>query len=108
MTDAQRKNPDFALNISTLFASIVYGQLFYEKAKLEGIEDDVIDICFSYIVRDNNNYVNRQIYDYAGHLEEGQEEALKAVLRAPNIDFAKENSVLEDYVLALDGEYVYY
>lgn len=107
MTAEQEKNPDFALNIAQVFASIVFGQLFFEKAKLDGIEDDVIDVCFSYIVRDNNSYVDRQLDNYAGHMGPGQAEALAAMRMAPHIDLDLENTVLEDYVLALDGEYVY-
>jgi hypothetical protein len=37
------ENADFILNISEIFATIVYNQLVFEKAKIEGIEGKVID-----------------------------------------------------------------
>ena len=90
-----------------LFSSIVFGQLFFEKAKLEGIEDDVIDACFSFIVRDNNGFAVKQLDGYAGHFEPNQKELLTEIIKEPVIDFDLENRVLEDYVLSLDGEYKY-
>lgn len=105
MTKAQAKNPDFALNICQIFASIVYGQLFYEKAKQNGIEDDVIDQCFSYIVRDNSAYALTEINSYAGYLEPGQKEALQNVIKEPVIDMDRENALVDEYILSLDGCY---
>ncbi len=107
MTAAQEKNPDFMLNVGMLFSSIVFGQLFFEKAKLEGIEDDVIDACFSFIVRDNNGFAVKQLDGYAGHFEPNQKELLTEIIKEPVIDFDLEKRVLEDYVLSLDGEYKY-
>lgn len=107
MTKAQESNPDFAVNIAKLFASIVYGQLFFEKARFDGIEDAVIDQCFNYLIRDNNVYALNLLDAYAGHLEEGQKEALEGIHRSPVNDFAQEEALIEDYVLALDGEYIY-
>ena len=105
MTRDQEKNADFMLNIAEIFAAIVYGQLVYEKARIEGIEDAVIDQLFSYLVRDINSYVMRQLSEYAGHFEAGQKVGLYAIIRDPHIDFALEKAIIEDYVLALDGVY---
>jgi len=105
MTKDQEINADFVLNVAEIFAAIVYGQLVIEKARIEGIEDMVIDQVFSYLVRDINAYVMRQLNEYAGHFRTGQREGLTAILREPHIDFAREEAVLQDYVLALDGVY---
>ena len=105
MNKQQVNNADFMLNIAEIFAAIVYGQLVFEKAKIEEIEDMVIDQLFSYLVRDINSYVMRQLNEYAGHFESGQQEGLSTVIRFPHIDFAMEEAIIQEYVLALDGVY---
>jgi acyl-CoA dehydrogenase len=101
----QAKNMDFMLNIAEIFTAIVYGQLVFEKAKIRDIEDPVIDQLFSYLVRDINSYVIRQLNEYAGHFEAGQKENLLAIIKDPDIDFAREEHILEDYVLPLNDRY---
>ena len=105
MTKVQEQNADFMLNIAEIFATIVYGQLVFEKAQIEGVENKVIDQLFSYLVRDINAYVMRQLNEYAGHFEPGQKKGLLAIIRDPRIDFALEEALIEDDVLALDGAY---
>ncbi len=105
MTKEQEANADFMLNVAEIFATVVYGQLVFEKAKIEGIENMVIDQLFSYLVRDINVCVMRQLNEYAGHFEPGQKEGLFAVIRDPRIDFGREEAVLQDHVLVLDGVY---
>ncbi|MDD5169547.1 MAG: acyl-CoA/acyl-ACP dehydrogenase [Syntrophales bacterium] len=105
MTKGQENNADFMLNIAEIFAAIVYGQLVFEKAKIECIEDTVIDQLFSYLVRDINSYVMRQLNEYAGHFKAGQKEGLLEIISDPHIDFALEEAIIQDYVLALDGVY---
>ncbi|NLW79103.1 MAG: serine hydrolase [Ruminococcaceae bacterium] len=87
MSKEQTKNADFFLNIAEIFAAVVYGQLAFEKARLEGIEDNVIDQMFSYLVRDINFYALKQLNDYAGHFEPGQEDALRAIYDGPERRF---------------------
>lgn len=105
MTKEQEKNADFMLNIAEIFAVVVYGQLVFEKARIEKIEDAVIDQLFSYLIRDTNSYVMRQLNEYAGYFEARQRENLTAIIKYPHIDFDRENVILQDYVLALDGVY---
>jgi acyl-CoA dehydrogenase len=105
MSKEQQKNQDFMLNIAEIFGAVVYGQLAFEKARIEEIEGLVIDQLFSYLVRDINNFAMRQVNEYAGHFAEGQKENLQAIIREPSIDFEREESLLADYVFALDGVY---
>lgn len=104
-TKEQEKNSDFMLSVSEVFAAIVYGQLVYEKAKLEGIEDMVIDQLFSYLVRDINMSVMRQLGEYAGLFAPGQKEGLFNIIKDPSIDFAREQAIFDDYVLLLNNTY---
>ncbi|MGL5511714.1 MAG: acyl-CoA dehydrogenase family protein, partial [Sporomusa sp.] len=105
LTKDQMKNADFLLNVAEIFGAIVYGQLVFEKAAMEEIEDMVIDQLFSYLVRDINNYVARQINEYAGCFESGQREGLNAIVKDPSINFEREEAIMSDYVLALDNAY---
>jgi acyl-CoA dehydrogenase len=105
MSKEQLKNHDFMLNVAEIFGVVVYGQLAFEKAQLEKVEDLVIDQLFSYLVRDINNYALRQLNEYAGHFAAGQKENLLAINREPSIDFAREESILSDYIFTLDGVY---
>jgi acyl-CoA dehydrogenase len=101
----QSKNMDFMLNIAEIFAAIVYGQLVFEKAKIRGIEEPVVDQLFSYLVRDINSYVMRQLNEYTGHFDAGQRENLLAIIKDPHIDFAREEYILNNYVLPLNDQY---
>lgn len=105
MTKAQSANPDFMLNVGNIFGAIVYGQLVYEKCRIEGVEDLVIDQLFSYLVKDINGYVTRAVSEYAGYFEPGQQENLQRISRLPRNDFDREEQILKDYVFALDGAY---
>ena len=42
----------------------LYDEATRNYTKLEGIEDDVIDACFSFIVRDNNGFAIKQLDGY--------------------------------------------
>ncbi len=105
MTEEQRKNADFMLNIAEIFAAIVYGQLIYEKAKIEKVDQVIVDQLFSYLVRDINAFVMRQLNEYAGHFNRGQKENLISILREPQIDFSREEAIIQDCILSLDGAY---
>jgi acyl-CoA dehydrogenase len=105
MTKNQENNADFMLNVAEIFAAIVYGQLVFEKSRMEGVEDMIIDQLFSYLVRDINLYVMHQLNEYAGHFEAGQKERLFDIIREPRIDFALEEAILQNDVLSLDGVY---
>ena len=105
MSKEQLKNHDFMLNVAQIFGVVVYGQLAFEKARIENIDEMVVDQLFSYLVRDINNFIMRQVNEYAGHFAPGQKENLLGIIKEPNIDFKREESILADYVLSLDGAY---
>jgi acyl-CoA dehydrogenase len=105
MSKEQMRNSDFMLNIAEIFGVVAYGQLAFEKSRIEQIEDMVIDQLFSYMVRDINSFVMRQINEYAGHFAKGQKENLFAIITEPCIDFEREESIIVDYILSLDGVY---
>ena len=50
------KNMDYMLNFGEIFTMIVYAQLVLESAKLNEVEDDLIDQIFAVFIRDVNKY----------------------------------------------------
>ncbi|CAB1083732.1 hypothetical protein D1AOALGA4SA_11273 [Olavius algarvensis Delta 1 endosymbiont] len=105
MSKGQMKNHDFMLNVAEIFGVVAYGQLVFEKARIENIDEMVVDQLFSYLVRDINRFVIRQVNEYAGHFADGQKENLLDIIKEPHIDFDREEHILVDYVFSLDGAY---
>ena len=52
----QTRDFDFLLVLGELFTLIAYGQLIIENAKLEAVEDDVLDQIFDFMVRDFSKF----------------------------------------------------
>ncbi|MBI4924580.1 MAG: acyl-CoA dehydrogenase [Bdellovibrio sp.] len=55
----QIKDFDFLLNLGELFTLVAYGQLIIESAKINSIEDDVLDQIFDFMVRDFSKFALR-------------------------------------------------
>ncbi|MDH6125634.1 acyl-CoA dehydrogenase [Kitasatospora sp. GP82] len=49
---AQQQDLDFLLEIGQLFALVVYGHLVLEQAELTGVDADLLDQIFDFLVRD--------------------------------------------------------
>ena len=47
----QADDIDFLLNLGELFTLVAYGQLLIEKAKIDAVDDDVVDQMFDFMVR---------------------------------------------------------
>ena len=54
--DEQRKDIDFLMSVGEMFTLVVYGQLALEEAKLQGLEDDLVDQIFAFMVRDFSRF----------------------------------------------------
>jgi len=52
----QARDIDFLLSLGELFTLVAYGQLIIECAKIERIEDDLLDQIFDFMVRDFSRY----------------------------------------------------
>ncbi len=52
----QIKDMDFLLCLGELFTLVAYGQLLIEKCQMDGIEDDMLDQIFDFMVRDFSMY----------------------------------------------------
>ena len=99
------KNMDYMLNIGEIFTMIVYAQLVLEGAKLNDVEDDLIDQIFALFVKDVNRYALTQANNYA-NTEVQTEYLRKLALMGPVIDKEKDFQFWKEYVQVLDGAYV--
>ena len=74
----QAKDSDFLLNLGELFTLVAYGQLLIEKAKIEAVEDDIMDQIFDFMVRDFSKFA-LQLYSKTGSTGQQMELCLKMI-----------------------------
>jgi len=99
----QAKDIDFLLNLGELFTLVAYGQLLIEKAKIEGVEDDIMDQIFDFMVRDFSKFA-LQLYSKTGSTEQQMKLCLK-MIKKPVKDLERFNRVWDKHIAVLDGAY---
>ena len=99
----QAKDIDFLLNLGELFTLVTYGQLLIEKAKIEVVEDDIMDQVFDFMVRDFSKFA-LQLYSKTGSTEQQMKLCLK-MIKKPVKDLERFNRVWEKHIAVLDGAY---
>lgn len=102
-TEGQRKDIDFLLTLGELFTLVAYGQLLLENQPIYGVEDDLMESIFDFMVRDFSRYA-LQLYSKTSSTPEQMDLCLK-MLRKPVIDEARFERVWEKYVFATVGAY---
>jgi len=99
------KNMDYMLNYGEIFTMIVYAQLILESAKLNDVEDQLIDQIFALFIKDVNKFALIQTNNYTNTPE--QDTYLKALaLMGPVVDKEKDFKFWQEYVQIFDGCYV--
>ena len=99
----QQKDIDFLLTVGEIFSLVVYGQLILENAVMCGIQDDVLDQIFDFMVRDFSKFA-LQLYSKASSTE-AQMEFSQRMIRKPNVDAQRYQRVLDGHVYSLQGVY---
>ena len=99
----QAKDIDFLLNLGELFTLVAYGQLLIEKAKIEVVEDDIMDQIFDFMVRDFSKFA-LQLYSKTGSTEQQMKLCLK-MIKKPVKDLERFNRVWEKHIAVLYGAY---
>jgi len=99
----QAKDIDFLLNLGELFTLVAYGQLLIEKAKIEVVEDDIMDQIFDFMIRDFSKFA-LQLYSKTGSTEQQMNLCLK-MIKKPVTDLARFNRIWEKHIATLDGAY---
>lgn len=99
------KNMDYMLHYGEIFTMIVYAQLVLESAKLNEVEDELIDQMFALFIKDINKYALTQANNQNN--TEKQNEYLQVLaLMGPVLDKEKDFKFWQEYVQSLDGCYV--
>ena len=100
----QDMDPSWSLPLGEMFSIVVYGQLILEQAKLENMDQDVLNQIFDFMVRDFSHFA-LQIYGNHSTKDEQREYCTKIMLikAVPNPE--QYNKVWEKYVSSLNGEY---
>jgi len=100
---AQQKDIDFILAMGEIFTLVVYGQLILESAALNGVDDDLLDQIFDFMVRDFSRFA-LQLYSKPSSTEQQMACSLRMVAKA-NVDDGRYQRVLSTQVYALRGAY---
>jgi len=101
-SDEQQKDLDFLLNLGHLFTLVVYGHLVLEQAAAAGLEPELLDQIFDFLVRDFSEYAIA-LHGKASSTEAQQAWALGAV-RKPVVDAVRFGRIWET-VAGLSGAY---
>jgi len=99
----QSQDLDFLLSLGELFTLVVYGQLIIEKAKIENLEDDLLEQIFDFIIRDFSKYA-LQIYSKTGSTEKQMELCLK-MIKKPAVDINRFQNIWQNEVKILNNTY---
>ncbi len=102
--DEQTKDIDFLMSLGEIFTLVVYGQLILEEARLEGLEADLIDQIFDFMVRDFSRHA-LELHGKQSATPKQAELFLKMIRRAA-VDKRRYGNIWTNHVLALNGAYV--
>lgn len=102
-TDQQQKDINYMLHLGELFTLVVYAQLVLENAKLNYLNDDLVDRMFSFMVRDFAQYALAHLSKFENTSE--QEVYLEKMLKRPKLNASLEDRIWQDQVLPLKASY---
>jgi len=102
-TESQMKDIDFLLAGGELFALVVYAQLILENARIYGIESEVVDQIFDFMVRDFSRLA-LNLYSKPASTPEQMAMCI-AMIKKPLLDETRYQKVWREHVYALQGAY---
>ena len=102
-TEDQAKDIDFLLIVGELFTLVSYGQLIIENSRIEGIQDDLLDQIFNFMIRDFSKYA-LQLYSKTSSTRQQMDLCMK-MIRKPLVNPESFRKVWQNYVYALKDTY---
>ncbi len=99
----QQKDIDFLLILGELFTLVVYGQLVIENAKIQKIDDRLLDQIFDFMIRDFSKFA-LQLYSKTSSTER-QMALCQKMIRKATVNPERFNHIWEAYVYPLNGAY---
>ncbi len=103
LKDQMMNDFDYLLCVGEIFTLVAYGQLIIESAAIEGIDDDVLDRIFDFMVRDFSKFgleLNEKPLS-----TEAQQAACMKMIKRPAVDNEKFERVLQKHVYSLVDAY---
>ncbi len=98
----QAQDFDFLLILGELFTLVVYGQLILENARLQQVDERVVDQIFDTMIRDFSKFALQ--LSMKPQSTTAQRLIAKRMIHRPAVDEARRQHVWEQ-VLAIDGAY---
>ncbi|HJX68602.1 MAG TPA: acyl-CoA dehydrogenase family protein [Dehalococcoidia bacterium] len=102
--EAQDMDPSWSLPLGEMFSIVVYGQLILEQAGISGIEPDILNQMFDFMVRDFAQFT-MQIYGNHSSKDAQRDYCVKIMLIKAVPNSEQYNRVWQQYVSLLNGEY---
>lgn len=99
----QQKDIDFLLTLGEMFTLVAYGQLLIEKAKMDAVDDDLMDQIFDFMVRDFSAYALQLLSKPSS--SEAQIEFCRQMIRKPVVDAERFERVWNTHVFSLVDAY---
>ncbi len=99
----QTRDMDFLLCLGELFTLVAYGQLLIEKSKMDGVEDDLLDQMFDFMIRDFSKYA-LNLYNHPASNDTQMENCLR-MIEKPAGDPARFERLWHKYVIVLKDVY---
>ncbi len=102
--DDQKKDIDFLMSMGEMFTLVVYAQLALEEAKLRGLEVDLIDQIFDFMIRDLSKFAV-ELHGKQSSTPKQMEYLLK-MIKKPEVDTRRYQNIWTNHVHALKDTYV--
>lgn len=99
----QVRDIDYLLALGECFTLVAYGQLILENKPVFGVEDDLVDEIFDFMVRDFSKYA-LNVYTKPSNSDKQRELSLD-MIKAPVPNEERFNRVWEEYVYAMKDQY---
>lgn len=99
----QAKDFDFLLNLGELFTLVVYGHLILENAEIKGIEDDLVEQIFDFMVRDFSKFALQLSHKSCTTLV--QQTICDRMIKRPTVDEERYTRVWENYTYKMKDQY---
>jgi acyl-CoA dehydrogenase len=101
---AQDMDPSWSLPVGEMFSIVVYGQLILEQTSINGIDSDILNQMFDFMVRDFAQFA-MQIYGNHSSKDAQRDYCVKIMLIKAVPDSEQYDRVWQQHVSVLNGEY---
>ena len=101
--ERQQRDIDYLLSLGELFTLVAYGQLLIEKARIDGVSDDLMDQIFDFMVRDFSSFA-LEMHNKPSSTPEQMHFCAKMLMK-PAVDQERYQRVWKDHVHTLNGLY---